>query len=98
MPGLAEEIVDAVLGQRAEECLGGDCWPPSARRRRHALFPWVVRPPVLVARSGHSRPRKTPLLAQVAAYPTGRGDNGCRPVMRWALSFWALAATVMSNT
>ena len=42
--GIGEEIVGAVIGQRAQECLGGDCWPLSARCRRHALFPWVVRP------------------------------------------------------
>ena len=41
--GIGEEIIDAVVGERAQERLGGDCRPLSGRCRRHALRPWVVR-------------------------------------------------------
>src|SRR5262249_60175351 len=41
---IGEEIVGAVIGQGAQERLGGDCWPLSDRGRPHALLPWVVRP------------------------------------------------------
>ena len=62
---IGEEIIDAVIGERAQERLGGDCWPLSGRCRRHALRPWVVR-------SDHLSPKSRRFIG-AKSYPTEQG-------------------------